>query len=188
MYRVPSQRKSLLEVLMLVGVLGLGATACSEAQSRDAAALDDAPAAEEPTAESPATADARSDDDEPMRRTVPAGTMMTFAVQDTVSTETHDVGDTFIATLRSNVTDVSGTTVVDEGSASRWVLTEAAVRDGQGLLAFQLQSIQVDGVWMRVTVEVTEADSSTHDPATGHATLTPGASIKAELKEPLIIS
>lgn len=182
MYRVPARPKSLLDVLTLVGALGLGAAACSEAESRDAPAPDDAPVEEAPTAEGSATAagsataegsataDARSADEEPMRRTVPTGTMMTFAVQDTVSTETHDVGDTFTATLRSNVTDVSGTTVVDEGSPSRWVLTESAVRDGQALLAFQLESIQVDGAWMAVTAEVTETDLQTDDPATGGET------------------
>jgi hypothetical protein len=174
MYRSPARPKSLLEALALVGFLVSSAVGCSEAESR--AAPEDGPAADAPAAEGTASGERAASPEpssataEPVRRTVPTGTTMSFAVQDTVSTEKNDVGDTFTATLQSNVNDVSGTQVISEGNPSRWVLTESATRDGQAVLAFQLESIQVDGQWMPVTAEVTETDLQTDDPATGGET------------------
>lgn len=169
-----------LEALAFTAALATLA-GCTDAESRDAPLDEDAPAAEAPAPERSTPGQATPDGatpgtaqpdraTEPVQRTIPAGTTMTFYVTDTVSTETHDVGDTFTAELSSNVTDVSGGQVLTEGTPARMAVTQSTTRDGQSLLAFRLESIQVDGEWVPVTAEVTEADVQADDPSSGAET------------------
>ncbi len=102
--------------------------------------------------------------------TVPEGTSMTFAVDQQVSTETHAVGDRFIATLANPVSSADGRTALDAGTPSRWVVTESTTEGGQALLAFELESVEVNGEWTAVPATVTQTDIETDDPDTGGET------------------
>lgn len=133
--------RSKTPAIPLVALTGLLALACTEAESRDA------PDADRPEVEA--------------RRTVPVGTSLTFIVDENVSTEEHQVGDAFTATLSSNVTDVEGSVVLEEGAPSRWIVTQSTTEDGQTLLAVNLEAIRIDGEWVPVVGTVTEADLET---------------------------
>ncbi len=101
---------------------------------------------------------------------VPAGTTMTFSVDQTVSTEQNAVGDHFTATLRSDVTDSQGDDALAEGTPSRWVVTQASTEGDQTLLAVRLDAIRVDGEWTPVDGTVTEADVDVDQGDTGGET------------------
>jgi hypothetical protein len=90
---------------------------------------------------------------------VTAGTQLTFRVDETVSTDSHEAGDTFTATLASDVRDSEGVVALPAGASSRWIVTEAREdggTDDQALLAFRLESVQVDGDWVPLEATVTE--------------------------------
>ena len=118
-------------------------SACSNAESNEA-----------PDGES--AAEERSD-----TRAVPAGTSMTFSVDEQVSTETHTRGDAFSATLRSSVAYSGGGGQITEGTQSRWIVREASTEGDQTLLAVELESIPVDGTRIPVVGHVTQADINT---------------------------
>lgn len=97
---------------------------------------------------------------------VPTGTSLVFSVDEQVSTDTHDRGDVFSATLRYGVSDGEGGELVPPGAQSRWVVSEASTADGEALLAIQLTSIQVNGEWTPVVGEVTQAEVQADHPDT----------------------
>ena len=169
-----------LSAIALAAFLAAG---CADAESRDAP--ETMPAGEEPAAEAEATAPTAGTEGadatatqpaaEPTQRTAPAGTTMSFRVDETIGASTHDPGDAFTATLTSSLTSTDGTEVVAAGSPSRWVVEEASTagaseQQEQSLLAVRLESIQVNGEWMPVTATVTQADVQSDPGDTGTET------------------
>lgn len=137
---VQSKLSRLIATSAMVFFFG-GASACGDAQSREA-----------PESEPYAGSETETPP------TVPAGTSMTFSIQEEVSTGTHEPGSVFTATLRSSVADVGGTPILAEGTPSRWVVTQSTVQDGQALLAVRLEAIRAGDAWLPVVGTVTEAD------------------------------
>lgn len=56
--------------------------------------------------------------------TAPMGTSMTLRLNETLSTESNNVGDSFTATLQHDITDASGNVVVPAGATVRGRLTQ----------------------------------------------------------------
>lgn len=150
-----------LRILTVATCLALGVAGCTSAESREAPEGEAPEAAAERPSAQPA-------EDAP--RAVPQGTSMTFMIDETVSTGTHTIGDSFTATLGAPVTDVSGEALLPEGTISQWTVTEATTENGQSVLAVELESIQVDGEWMPVVATVTRADVESDDPDSGSET------------------
>jgi hypothetical protein len=90
-------------------------------------------------------------------RTVPSGTSLVFSVDERVSTTTHARGDVFSATLRHRVTGDDGSEAIPEGVPSQWIVAEAVTYRGETVLAIRVESIRVDGTWLPVKGDVTEA-------------------------------
>jgi hypothetical protein len=101
---------------------------------------------------------------------VPAGTSMTFTVDETVSTDDNEVGDQFTATLQSPVTGPDGRTLIEAGTPSRWTVQEASTEGDSTVLAAQLESMQVDGSWETIPARVVSADVQTDTADTGGET------------------
>lgn len=139
---------------LAIGVaFALGATACGDAESREAPEeAADAPAAERAA---PATASTVA---------VAEGTSMIFAVDQEISTDTHATGDRFVAGLASPVNSSDGETALPAGTQSQWVVTQSTTEDGQALLAFELESIEVGGEWKPIAATVTHAELDTDTP------------------------
>jgi hypothetical protein len=120
------------------------------------------------------SADFREDEDgessEARASVVPTGTSLVFSVDEQVSTDTHDRGDMFSATLRYGVSDGEGGELVPPGVPSRWVVSESSTEDGEALLAVQLTSIQVNGEWTPVVGDVTQAEVQADHPDTNTET------------------
>lgn len=132
----------------LSALLAFGLAACSSGESSDA------PEGERVGAEAPEAA----------VRTVPAGSTMSFQVQETISTETHETGDVFTATLASDVMDADGQVVVPAGTASRWMVTESSPdgsEEGGAVLIVGLEAVQLGGEWAPVEATVTSTDIET---------------------------
>lgn len=162
-------RRSRISPLPLLALAAFSLGSCADAESRDA------PDTQPPEAETSETAapEERSGsavEPMPMQRTVPAQTTMTFVVDESISTETHEPGDRFTATLRSNVDDVEGVQVLDEGTPSQWVVAETSTEGDQSLLAVRLESILVEGEWTPLIATVTRADVQTESGDTGSET------------------
>lgn len=151
-----------------LAMLAFGVVACSPGESRDAPEGEEIEAAA-PGAETPGAAPVE-EAPEPVARTVPAGTVMEFRVQETVSTDSHAAGDVFVASVGSDVVDSDGTVLVPAGTRSRWMVSEAGEgeADGETVLAFHLEAVELGGEWMPVTgtVTATELESSASDSKT----------------------
>ena len=164
-----------VRLLTVTAAVAFGAAACADAESREAPE-DEAPAAEAsaaneaPETDAPASGgeEAPAEDDAPSMM-VPAGTSMTFTVDQEISTDSYAVGDRFLATLSQPVT-IQGQTMLQAGTPSQWVVTQSTTEDGQALLAIQIESVDVDGAWVPVTATVAEAELDTDDPDSGGET------------------
>lgn len=130
----------------LVAIVGLGLSACSEAESRNA------PEGESAVEQAPEVT------------TVAAGTSMTFTVDRTVSTDTDEKGAYFTATLQSPVIGSDGSPIIPAGAVSRWMVTESSTQDGRSVLGVRLESIRVDGEPVSVESTVTDATIDTDNP------------------------
>lgn len=153
-----------LRIFTVTTCLALGVVGCTSAESREA------PEGEERATDEAATEKPSAQPAEDARRAVPQGTSMTFTIDETVSTGTHTIGDSFTATLGAPVTDVTGEALLPEGTTSRWTVTEATTANGQSVLAVELESIQVDDEWMPLAATVTRADVESDDPDSGSET------------------
>ncbi len=138
--------------LALAAGLGLGLTACNSAESRGAPAQ----GAKEAVAAAP---------------TVPAGTSMTFIVDDDVTSDGYRPGDRFTATLSTGAAGVGGTVVLPMGTKSHWLVTEALEQGTRSLLAARLEAVQVGEDWYPVQGTITRADlgPAGMEPPTGKA-------------------
>jgi hypothetical protein len=142
MYTTVSRRTTTIGAALLA----FGVAACTSGESSDA------PGGERMDAAAPETEAVVS---------VPAGTVLAFRVQDTVTTESHDTGDVFTATLYTDVTTASGDVLVPAGTRSRWMVTEAssdAGPDGQAVLAFRLEAVELGGEWTPIQATVTDTE------------------------------
>lgn len=160
--------------LMTLGTLIMAVAGCAEGESRESPE-DQAPVADAPSATTDAPSEASSTPerptpsrpDEPVAEaltTVPAGTPMTFTVDQTVSSGEVGAGDVFTATLTSDVLGADGSVAVPAGTGSRWVVTQSTSDggpNGEALLAFGLRSLDLDGRWVPVEATVTETDLRT---------------------------
>lgn len=153
-------------LLTLSALVAFAPAACSDAQSREAPEGEDV-AAEEMEAPAPAVSDETS-----VRAVVPQGTAMSFFVDQEISTDSHAVGDRFIATLDTPVRDANGNVVLKAGTASQWIVTQSSVQDGQALLAMAMESIDWNGSWLPAVANVTDAKLDTDNPDSGTETAT----------------
>jgi hypothetical protein len=138
----------------LAALLTFGLAACSSGESADA------PEGERTDAE---RTDAAVPDAEVVR-SVPVGTSMTFHVQETVSTESHAIGDVFVAALGSDVVDGRGEVLIPSGTSSRWMVTESSSdggQDGDAILAFRLEAVQLGNEWTPLHATTTDAEINT---------------------------
>lgn len=142
-------------VLALGVALALGASACADAESREAP---EGEASAEPAAGEMSSPDRSSS------VVVAEGTSMIFTVDQEISTDTHAAGDRFVATLAAPVNSSDGRTGLAAGTPSQWVVTQSTTEDGQALLAFELESIEVDGEWKPAPATVTHAELDTDNP------------------------
>lgn len=163
----------LLRFFAVTALVGLGSAACGDAESREAPADEAEAAAEAATpdaAPSSETRDAAPADEPAAPMMVPAGTSMTFTVDEEISTSSYAVGDRFLGTLTAPVSGAGGDILLEAGTPSQWVVTQSTTEDGQALLAFALESIDVDGEWVPVTATVAEANLNTDTPDSGGET------------------
>ena len=89
---------------------------------------------------------------------VPAGTVLVFTVDQSISTNSHKRGDEFTATLQSDVADSEGSAVLPSGALTRWIVTESTETDAGSTLAIELDAVRVDGSWVPLAAEVVSAD------------------------------
>lgn len=135
-----------LATTTFAALVTFGLAACSPGESADA-----------PEGEA---VDARDAETEAVVRSVPVGTFLTFQVQEPVSTETHATGDVFAAALATDILDADGEVLIPAGTRSRWMVTESssdAGPDGEALLAFRLEAVELGGEWTPLQATVTEA-------------------------------
>lgn len=139
-------------------LLILSVSACGGRESPDASAAEAPEGSDEARAAAPAGRAAA----EPVAPVVPAGTSLTFVVNEEVSTSDHQAGHTFTSTLAGDGMGVDGATAVPAGSIGRWVVTEATNDNAQGesVLAMKLEAVSVNGTWYPVVATVTEAELS----------------------------
>lgn len=137
-------------VLALGVALALGASACADVESREA-----------PEGEAAAAASDRSAPETSNAAVVAEGTSMIFIVDQEISTDSHVAGDRFIANLAAPVNSSDGSTGLAAGTPSQWVVTQSTTEDGRALLAFELESIEVDGAWTPAPATVTHAELDT---------------------------
>lgn len=127
--------------LALVCVAGVGLSACGDVESREA-----------PESETAITA----------APTVPAGTSMTFTLDEAISPEEHERGDEVTGTLTADVAGVEGGVVLDAGTKARWTVIESIGGDEEqaagSLVALRLESVQLDDRWHTVQGTVTNVE------------------------------
>lgn len=135
--------------------------ACAEGDSMDAPEGSDAALTDNP----PAASETPPAATETAPVVVEAGTSMVFRVGETVSTESHSVGDNFTAALQTDINANDGSVGLPAGTLSRWVVTESTSdgADGQALLAFRLESVQRAGEWHPIESTVTETEIRTDE-------------------------
>ncbi|MDX1492825.1 MAG: glycine zipper family protein [Longimicrobiales bacterium] len=165
--------------LAFAAFLSVGAAACADAESSEAPEEGDMPAQEaevsDDMTEDAPVADRSAGDPAPsakpaMRTLAPTGTTMSFFIDQEVSTNTHAVGDRFVATLDTPVRDASGNVVLPAGTPSQWVVTQSSVQDGEALLAVQIESVEWNDRWVPATATVTKADLDADNPDSGSET------------------
>jgi hypothetical protein len=83
-----------------------------------------APARQSPQPQAPAPLPQPQPQPRAVTSTVPVGTSMALTLNQTLSTETNRVGDSFTATLQSALTDGSGNVLVPAGATVRGRLTQ----------------------------------------------------------------
>ncbi len=106
----------------------------------------------------------------PPARTLPAGTVLTFEVTESVSTSSHAAGDGFGLRLVSTVDGQGGLTLAS-GSEARGVVTDARRSRGtdeEAVLAIRIESVRIDGRARALNgrVESTDLKTDTGDSGT----------------------
>ncbi len=154
-------RKTDFRPLAVALAVGLGVTACNPAESRNA-----------------------PEDTEVANVAVPAGTSMTFTVDDDVASDNFRPGDNFTATLGTDVADATGDVVLEAGTKARWTVTEAVsgAEGSPALVAARLVSVQVDDDWRPVngTITGTQLQPTSSDQANAEPAQTVKTGAEAE--------
>lgn len=91
---------------------------------------------------------------------VPTGTVMTVRLEESVSTESHEVGDEFGAAVTQDVRGEDREILIPEGSRVTGVVEQSRRSAGpeeQAILAFRLQSVEVDGASYPLDATVQDA-------------------------------
>ncbi|MGK7312093.1 MAG: hypothetical protein ACN0LA_07605 [Candidatus Longimicrobiales bacterium M2_2A_002] len=135
-----NRTRSRIAALFLVSAVA-GLVACGSGDTETSGSGDEAPA--EPVA------------------TVPAGTMLTLELDETISTSSHSAGDAVTATVTEAVTADDGTVLVPVGSRMSGTVRESQRSDGPenpAVLAFEFRTLSVDGQSYPVTATVENAE------------------------------
>lgn len=142
---------------LTAGVLALALAGCAVEETGDATEGEAEAEATQPTAETQPT----TPPEPAAPAIVPEGTTMVFRVDETVSTGSHEVGDAFTARLVEPALATDGSVALPAGTSSRWVVTRSeddGGDEGQALLAFGLQSVDVGGAPTAIEATVTDTD------------------------------
>lgn len=106
------------------------------------------------------TGDQASESDGPETVTVPAGTEMVVALDEELSTRSHQEGDEFTARVASDVT-ASGATAIPAGTVVRGEVTAVQQADEEGkkgVLSLDVSSVEVRGEHSEVNARVVSAN------------------------------
>ncbi len=103
-------------------------------------------------------------------RAIRAGTLLTFEVRETVSTSSHDAGDTFSLVLVDAVSGTAGA-ILPSGTPARGVVTDSHASSGAddpSVLGLRISSVEVGGSQKPLISLTQSADvsSSTRDSGT----------------------
>ncbi len=98
---------------------------------------------------------------------IPAGTTLTFEVEEDVSTATHEAGQRFNLRLVSGVDGVHGATI-PAGATARGIVTESqrsSGADSEAVLGVRIASVQVNGGYRDIagTVQSTDLETAARD-------------------------
>jgi hypothetical protein len=117
-------------------------------------------------------------------RAIPAGTLLTFEVRETVSTSSHDAGDTFPLVLVDAVTGAAGA-ILPAGTPARGMVTDAHASTGPddaSVLGIRIASVEAGGSQRALVSQTQSADISTSTRDSGTrtaATIATGAAAGA---------
>lgn len=103
---------------------------------------------------------------------VPAGTELTFVVDETLSTDDTEAGRTFAAHVQADVRATDGSTLIPAGTEARGKVVESAPsRDGQpAVLAVRIESVRFAGSQRTVDGTVISAETEASADDTGAET------------------
>ena len=93
--------------------------------------------------------------------TVPAGTMLTLELSETISTSSHSAGDPVTAAVTEAVTTADGTVLIPVGSRMSGTVRESQRSEGPedpAVLAFDFRTLTVEGQSYPVTAAVEDAE------------------------------
>lgn len=123
------QMRTPMSMMALLGVALLGVASCTTAEWSEASEVRDQERIERTRSTSPGTM-------------IPAGAELTFQVDETVSSRTHEAGDVFTTTLTDHLRDANGSVLIPLGATARWTVTRASTGEGnETFMAFRLQSV-----------------------------------------------
>jgi hypothetical protein len=107
--------------------------------------------------------------------TAPSGTSIGITLNETLSTQSNKVGDSFTATLQSDIRGENGEVVVPAGATVRGRLTEVS-KSGQvgqtGVIKVAFESVSFGGRSYPLDATVTQANPQRHNRTTTAQTAT----------------
>ncbi|MEZ4421914.1 MAG: hypothetical protein R3E98_00775 [Gemmatimonadota bacterium] len=95
---------------------------------------------------------------------LPAGTTLRFRLAERISTQTHEGGESFQATLIEDVRGADGQVVLPAGTSAWGTVSRADADggpDGEAVLAVAIESVEVDGEPHAIHGRATEVDLET---------------------------
>lgn len=154
-----------LRTAALLGLL-VPLWACGEANAGDDTGDEPAEAAavEEETAAEGAPATVREQQPASDASPLPAGTTLRFRLAERISTQTHEGGESFQATLIEDVRGADGRVVLPAGTSAWGTVSRADADggpDGEAVLAVAIESVEVDGEPHPIHGRATEVDLET---------------------------
>lgn len=116
------------------------------------------------SAEAPGNIEAWSEADAILE--LPEGATLTFAVDETVSTASHEAGSRFTSHLTADAVGSDGQVVLPTGSLARWEVVESASDNGEGVavLAVRLVHVESPEGWVPLEATVIASDITTDNP------------------------
>ncbi|HSG50196.1 MAG TPA: hypothetical protein VLA43_20385, partial [Longimicrobiales bacterium] len=103
---------------------------------------------------------------------LPEGATLTFEVDETVSTATHEAGSLFTSRLTADAVGPDGEVALPAGSVARWEVVESEADNGEGtaVLAVRLLQVQSPDGWVPLNATVIASDITTDNPDSGGET------------------